>query len=91
MVNKNKPPDEKKKEAHNRLETTIAEFRNFKIDKAAVAIKVYPTLTYTIIFEYIISFMEKVKILSNGFFICQALPFSISLVVKRPIFILVYL
>jgi hypothetical protein len=51
MVNKNKTPDEKRKEVHNRSETMIAEFRNFAIDKAAVAIKVYPTLTYTILYE----------------------------------------
>jgi hypothetical protein len=51
MVNKNKPTDEKRKETHIRLETTIAEFRNFTIDKAAVSIKVFPTLTYTILYE----------------------------------------
>ncbi len=49
MVNKNKEPDEKRKEAQNPLETMIAEFPNFSNPKAAVAIQVYPTLVYTIL------------------------------------------
>ena len=44
IVNKNKKPDEKRKEAQNQLESIIAELRNFSIPKAPVAIQVYPTL-----------------------------------------------
>jgi len=65
----------------------IAEFRNFSIPKAAVAIQVYPTLVYAILyydlhlkpykFHEWYKFMKKRKILPNGFFLCQALPSSI--------------
>ena len=51
MANKNKEPDEKRKEVQNPLETMIAEFPNFSIPKAAVAIQVYPTLVYTILYD----------------------------------------
>jgi len=51
MLNKNKEPDEKRKDAQNPLETMIAEFPNFSIPKAAVAIQVYPTLIYTILYD----------------------------------------
>ncbi len=51
MAKKNKEPDEKRKEAENQLETTIAEFRNFSVPKAAVAIYVYHTLVNTILYD----------------------------------------
>ena len=51
MAKKNKEPDEKWKEAENQLETTIAEFRNFSVPKAAVAIYVYHTLVNTILYD----------------------------------------
>ena len=49
MANKNKEPDEKRKEVQNPLETMITKFRNFSISKAAVAIQIYPKLVYTIL------------------------------------------
>ena len=75
MLNKKKEPDEKRKDAQNLLETMIAEFPNFSIPKAAVAIKVYPKLVYTILydnlhlkpykFHELHKLMEKGKILPN--------------------------
>jgi len=51
MANKNKEPDEKRKEVKNQWKTMIAEFRNFSIPKGAVAIQVYPTLVCTMLYD----------------------------------------